>query len=62
MTEKPRRHPRGTEPAEAFTTRLNVEEEVPLLKAHAKLFNITTSAALRDLARRGMKLPSHFES
>lgn len=63
MTEstKLRRYPRGQEPAEVFQTRLNLTEEAPRLKQHAERYNLTTSAALRDLARRGMGLPSVFE-
>jgi len=59
---RPRRYPRGDEPAEVFQTRLNLTEEAPRLRQHAERLNITTSAALRDLARRGMDLPSLFDS
>lgn len=59
---KLRRYPRGQDPAEVFQTRLNLTEEAPRLHAHAKRYNLTTSAALRDLARRGMGLPSIFDS
>lgn len=55
-----KRYPRGSEPAEVFHTRLSASEEAPLLKEHAKTLNISLSAALRDIARRGMNLPSLF--
>jgi hypothetical protein len=58
---KPRRYPRGDEPVEVFHTRLSLTQEVPKLKEHASRFNLTISAALRDLARRGMNLPSLFD-
>jgi hypothetical protein len=65
MTEaikKPRRYPRGTEPVEVFHTRLNLTEEAPALKAHADKLNLTISAALRDLTRRALNLPSLFDN
>lgn len=55
-----RRAPRGTEPAEVFHTRLDVLEEVPHLYSYAERKNLNRSAALRDLARLGMGLPSLF--
>lgn len=57
----PRRYPRGSDPLEVFHTRLSLTEEAPRLKKHAEKFNLTISAALRDLARRGMDLPSVFD-
>lgn len=56
-TEKPRRYPSSGQPAEPINTRLNASE-LERVREHAKQHNITTSAALRDLARRGMDLPS----
>lgn len=61
-TKKPRRYPRGTEPVEVFHTRLNLTEEAPALKAHADKLNLTISAALRDLTRRALNLPSLFDN
>lgn len=61
LNEKPRRYPRGTDPVEVFHTRLSLTEEAPRLREHAERFNLTISAALRDLARRGMNLPSLFD-
>lgn len=61
--DKPRRYPiGGGEAVEVFHTRLSLNDEAPLLKQHAERFNITLSAALRDLARRGMNLPSVFDN
>lgn len=59
-TEKPRRYPSSGQPAAPINTRLNASE-LELVREHAKQHNITTSAALRDLARRGMALPSLIE-
>ncbi|MFZ9551036.1 MAG: hypothetical protein ACO27R_03990 [Hylemonella sp.] len=59
--DKPKRYPIGGEPVEVFHTRLSLSDEAPRLIKHAERFNITLSAALRDLARRGMNLPSVFD-
>ena len=56
-TEKPRRYPSTGEPAAPINTRLDAAE-LERVCEHAKQHNITRSAALRDLARRGMDLPS----
>lgn len=56
-TGKPRRYPSSGEPAAPINTRLDASE-LERVREHAKQHNITTSAALRDLARRGMDLPS----
>lgn len=61
QAHKPRRYPIGADPVEVFHTRLSLTEEAPKLKQHAERYNITLSAALRDLARRGMNLPSIFD-
>lgn len=55
-----RRAPRGKEPAEVFHTRLDAIEEAPRLFSYAKEKRLNRSAALRDLARLGMGLPSLF--
>lgn len=60
MSDKPRRYPSSGEPAAPINTRLNAFE-LERVRQHAKQHNITTSAALRDLARRGMALPSLIE-
>lgn len=60
MPDKPRRYPSTGEPAEPINTRLDASE-LERVREHAKQHNITTSAALRDLARRGMALPSLIE-
>lgn len=60
-SKKPRRSPRGDEPAETFHTRLNLTEEAPALKEHAQKLNLTMSAALRDLTRRALNLPPLFD-
>jgi len=59
-TDKPRRYPSSGEPAAPINTRLDASE-LERVREHAKQHNITTSAALRDLARRGMALPSLIE-
>lgn len=61
LMTKPRRYPRGGDPVEVFHTRLCLTEEVPKLKQHADRLNLTTSAALRDIFRRGVGLPSIFD-
>ncbi len=58
--DKPRRYPSSGEPAAPINTRLDASE-LERVREHAKQHNITTSAALRDLARRGMALPSLIE-
>lgn len=62
LPDKPRRYPRGDEPVEVFHTRLSLTEEAPKLKQHADRLNLTTSAALRDIFRRGVGLPSIFDT
>ena len=60
QSHKPRRYPITGDPVDVYHTRLSRKEEAPRLLLHAEQHNITLSAALRDLVRRGMGLKSHL--